>query len=124
MLQALVEEMNRYGEPATKSLKMLNIQIERGTFTQWDVSLTFKGKKVKENTFTPSFIECHPLAVERFSFLIATSDSSKPKSLKFTKANLDTSAPKEDGLVFRKDDYVISFTKRAPSKEHDFADFM
>ena len=55
MLQALVEEMNRYGEPARQVLKLLNIEPDPMERVDYDVEITKNNVRV----------ECYPKRINR-----------------------------------------------------------
>lgn len=59
MLQSLVEEMNRYNEDATSSLKYLNIDLNK-EYNQYTVSVLYKGVPIT-NTYYPRYIDNNPL---------------------------------------------------------------
>lgn len=46
MLQAIVEEMNRYKESPLQVLEMLNVQMEKEEYTQFDVKVLVDGKEI------------------------------------------------------------------------------
>ena len=59
MLQALVEEMNRYNETATQALKYLNFKAFTDNDTWFDVKITYKGESFKAKPLRdfPLFME-------------------------------------------------------------------
>lgn len=50
MLKALVEEMNRYNEPAQESIRMLNAKPEFDRGSKYDIKIYHNGVEVKEGT--------------------------------------------------------------------------
>ena len=65
MLQALVEEMNRYEESPSEAMEMLNINPESGNNSEYQVSLTYNGQKIPndmiEDTSDQGVITCNPM---------------------------------------------------------------
>ena len=55
MLQALVEEMNRYGESADQALEFLNVKPEFGVSGRFEVQMTVKGKALSQNSYESSW---------------------------------------------------------------------
>lgn len=71
MLQALVEEMNRYGEAAAEAIQMLNIKPRAERFSTYDVMLVYEGKPVEPVQFCSSDeISGSPLNYPRMVFTI------------------------------------------------------
>ena len=73
MLKALVEEMNRYDETAMDSLKMLNINIEKGNKDYKITKLIIVGHVVD---YTHNFYHIEPFT-SRISFSVYNSDIKK-----------------------------------------------
>jgi len=60
MLQAMVEEMNRYDESPADVLKYLNTKPDNDTFGKYDIELIIDGK-ISTNTLYPSEWDGNPL---------------------------------------------------------------
>lgn len=68
ILKALVEEMNRYGEPAIKSLEMLNAKPETSSLSKYDISGIHKGKPFsKADISYPESFRGNPLEIKDFT---------------------------------------------------------
>ena len=63
MLQALVEEMNRYGESASEASVLLNIQPEGESGALFTLSLTLNGVAVPMAADRDSEVDDHPLQI-------------------------------------------------------------
>lgn len=61
LLQSLVEEMNRYDEPAASVLPMLNIKPERATNSSYDVTLTVNHNVIPTERLEDKFWIGNPL---------------------------------------------------------------
>jgi len=61
MLKALVEEMNRYGEPPQEAMKLLNAKPEFDSGCRYDVKLIVDGKELAV-TPSPEIFEGNPLS--------------------------------------------------------------
>jgi ATPase family associated with various cellular activities (AAA) len=61
MLQAMVEEMNRYGESAQDVLDMLNARPTTDTEGTYEVTLTIDGVKVDKGLYYPTEVEGSPM---------------------------------------------------------------
>lgn len=59
MLQALIEEMNRYGESAEKAIENLNIDITNESVS-YSINVLYNGNAVT-NTFWPELMDVNPL---------------------------------------------------------------
>lgn len=59
MLQALIEEMNRYGESAEKAIENLNIDITNESVS-YSINVLYNGNAVT-NTFWPKLMDVNPL---------------------------------------------------------------
>lgn len=73
MLQALVEEMNRYEEPAYQALEMLNARPDSDRGGVYDVVVSIKGQKIKAQT--PEVWNGNPQFVGEIDFGIQFEDS-------------------------------------------------
>jgi hypothetical protein len=68
MLKALVEEMNRYNEPAKQALRMLNAKPEFGGDSEFKISVVENGNLIPEAWMHGSKTwEGNPLNMERFT---------------------------------------------------------
>jgi hypothetical protein len=67
MLQAMVEEMNRYGETAQEVLEMLNTRPTTDTEGTYDITLTIDGETVNKHTFYPNSVTGSPMHEQEIS---------------------------------------------------------
>lgn len=61
MLKALVEEMNRYDETASESMRMLNAKPEFGGTSNYKISLQIKGLDIPSDDLDPEIWNGNPL---------------------------------------------------------------
>lgn len=69
MLQALVEEMNRYGESPSEAIKLLNIKAEYEDNSDFNVTLHCAGWPDSHVTLDNSIIRVKPLAAGRIQIM-------------------------------------------------------
>lgn len=62
MLKALVEEMNRYEEPANMAVRMLNVKPESEEGARFKVGATFRGRPFPVPVRAD--LECHPMQLQ------------------------------------------------------------
>jgi hypothetical protein len=67
MLKALVEEMNRYNEPARLALRMLNAKPEFGGDSEFNISVTEDGKAIPTAWLNNKRWEGNPLSVDHIN---------------------------------------------------------
>ena len=71
MLQALVEEMNRYNEDPTEASKMLNMKVDTWTsFGQYQVLLSKNGEPVPVLVPTGGVYDTNPVFLNRFDMVV------------------------------------------------------
>ncbi len=75
MLKALVEEMNRYNEPAQDAMLMLNAKPQSSDSAVYDVSVSVNGKSIPENMYAPNSWTGNPMTAH-FNLVIKTEDKS------------------------------------------------
>jgi hypothetical protein len=82
MLKALVEEMNRYNEPAKLALRMLNAKPEFSADSEFKISVSENGRPMPESWLTNSRTwDGNPLSMERLTVHIQrpVKSSSSPE---------------------------------------------
>ena len=146
MLQALVEEMNRYDESPQEALVMLNSKPEFEEEQHYEVTVidTESGKLLTKNDFYPNRIRGNPLS-SRFSIgvykndddeddedLDLTTDSSgnvipttrakRNTSLTLSSKNLTNIDTKQRTFTFSDGMYTI-ILKKEEEKTYGFIDF-
>lgn len=67
MLQAMVEEINRYGETPQEAMKYLNAKPEYSEATTFDVGLTIGGKKIEIDLIDTKKLVINPLIAPQIS---------------------------------------------------------
>jgi hypothetical protein len=94
MLQALVEEMNRYGENATEAMKMLNMRPLNSSSGSYEVQLYHKGKRINVRNTCDTTISGTPMVkaqeeytLELYPPVYRTEDGNHDTSGKQVKEN-------------------------------------
>jgi hypothetical protein len=115
MLQALVQEMNRYGESPYDALKMLNAKPSADDGSKYDVLFEVDGVAVSSSNFDPDVLHRNPLAmeaicVERYDML--DTDGKKTESdYRFTAADMVKLDMVAGVIRYKKGPAVITLTK-------------
>lgn len=86
MLQALVEEVNRYDESPQQALEMLNIKPDYSNNSNYEVALT-----CKEKVYNLDEYEGHPLLDDQLSFCYTDDDLDEVKRAKWVGVNFGQS---------------------------------
>ena len=111
MLKSLVEEMNRYNEPALKAVELLNIVAHRQDDRVY--TLTLKDKKNKEYKTSPNKWAGFPLEEEEFNInaLITDKDGKYDYlSLMFLDADLQNFDPDSKTFTYvNGEGYTLTF---------------
>ena len=126
MFQALVEEMNRYDEPADEAVKWLNISPS-GEMSTFDIAVWREKDGVKLDNFYPkSFDNCDIMNQKQKRYVEITSPSSKSNEIDFEDDDgltiwLDGSqiteyAPDFSSFTYSAEGYRIVLKKRAQMK--------
>ena len=134
MLQAMVEEMNRYHETPEQTLRFLNITQAGGTNASWKINLTVNGKK--PSSITPSHIWCgNPTTGDEdgeicFSYWVTEDKDNGGKGswhvIDFTPKDITDIDVKTKTYTFvaKNDSFeekvVLKLTKKAKSRMSDF----
>ena len=118
MLQGLIEEMNRYGEPAHEAVKFLNIKAEMfRAYEMYDVTVTYNGKEVpllkgqermKGHPFSKSYfsLSLAPTAKQRQSFMKGISTY-----LSLNQDQVSRIDQEKEQYVYTIDNFEITFTR-------------
>jgi len=128
MMKALIEEMNRYDEPAIESLKYLNINAQPAS-ERWAIQdVTFR---TRPNDYV-SMIELYRdlnggstfrPALEGFSVAYDYTDTDNEESyMSVTVKSSDLKKIDGDVMIFENNDIYVSI-KKVPEKQYDFRDF-
>lgn len=70
MLQALVEEMNRYDETATQAMQMLNMRPQLEDTASYEVAALRDGKKILAESYYPESVRQNPLSLDGLEFTL------------------------------------------------------
>lgn len=110
MLKALVEEMNRYKEPAKKSALMLNIRPERSRHITYKFLVSRNGK-IFQNGVLDNDVD--PLNGNTFTIWVdeAKSDDDEDNSYYLALSFHDMKRMDEKGYIFEKDGLTITIIK-------------
>lgn len=74
MLKALVEEMNRYNEPAQDAMFMLNAKPQSSDNSAYDVSVAVNGKLLPDNAYSPTQWTGNPMTA---NFMVVLKNEDK-----------------------------------------------
>ncbi len=77
MLHSIVEEMNRYGEPAPTAMKMLNAKPEYGEDQSYDVTVFVDTKQLIGSAYWPQRWKGNPLLMNEMNLNIYTQKKNK-----------------------------------------------
>jgi hypothetical protein len=102
MLQALIEEINRYNESPQEAMKMLNAKPEFEEFSMFDVKLLVNGVEIPADKLERRQWRGNPLA-KPIAFEYA-SDDSEWKICNFMQADLQVLDPIQGKFVFKNAD--------------------
>jgi len=109
MLQALVEEMNRYNEDPTEALRMLNAKPEFDNGTTYEVSVSRNGKVVSNHT---KQIEGNPIQNGGFEIgMSAGEEDSDYEYFTYNHTNLVSVNGAEGKFVFEDNGTRVILTK-------------
>lgn len=115
MLQALVQEMNRYGESPYESLKMLNAKPSADDGSKYDVLFEVDGVAVSPSNFDPDVLHRNPLAMEAICverYDMQDLDGKKNESdYRFTAADMIKLDMVAGVIRYKKGPAVITLTK-------------
>lgn len=81
MLKALVEEMNRYGETASESAKMLNMRPENEVGVEYEISLEMRGAPARAKLLHGRPDERHPLQMRGVTTIYWRANKAATSSL-------------------------------------------
>ena len=111
MLKALVEEMNRYKEPARLALRMLNAKPEFGGDSEFNISVSEDGKTLPAAWINNKRWEGNPLSVDHITIHIHRKVKKSPDEVDSLAAILDED-DEDDGytaLRVRGDELIAMF---------------
>lgn len=123
ILKALVEDMNRYNEPAIDVMKMLNASPQAEHLGQYRVALSINGKVINPSDYYPTTFRGNPLAQQLVSInyypnIEEESEDGetcrrrdREQEFGFTYADLKKVDAEQESLQFAKDGMVVTFTR-------------
>ena len=122
MLQGLVEEMNRYGEPAHEAVKFLNIRAEIfRAHDMFDVEVTYKGHKIPV-TKGQERMKGHPFAKSYITLTLAPTPKQRSGVMKgvttyiqLVQDMVSTVDQENEKFVYTTGEFQVSFTKNGDS---------
>lgn len=110
MLQALVEEMNRYDESPFEAIKMLNVRPESGDAVKYEIELYFDGEKIKKEeiyTGNDGVISINPLNPFDIYFGYGDDDNNDSLEVSFNPEDIKSVDGKEGIYVFENEDKKV-----------------
>lgn len=118
MLQAMVEEMNRYNEDAYAAQRLMNVRPETSPFVNYECVVT------KDNEVHPSWghgTGVNPLAQRVTYVSVNTGETDKDgeaisKNLRVGAENLKSKAGNK--MIFEQDGYTITYTRERYSADY------
>jgi hypothetical protein len=120
MLQALVEEMNRYGETAQEAVKLLNINAFEDRYgTSYSVEL-FKNGKVLDVHSSYKVLKHNPLSQGRFNIYGKTSEDGESEHINFEPREL-VLVDKDGNMTFRNAAGFTVELKKNKIEEFDYS---
>lgn len=126
MLKAIVEEMNRYNEPPTEAIKILNAKFEYAGHTRYDIeTLKVDGDFITD----PSRIGDRRLAInplrDRVAFGIDYDDKEDEYkiSVEYMPTDIKRIDPQEGVVIYAKDDNELVL-RRIPEKNRYYEDLI
>lgn len=122
LLQALVEEMNRYDEPAHVSLEMMNIKPERGMSATFEIDLVIKEGQVKETELDSKTWVGNPLTESlNIEYSVKDEDGDADwRYASFTMNDLIRMNPSEGQFVYINNDKEQLTISRQKRREFDY----
>ena len=136
MLQALVEEVNRYDESPQQALEMLNIKFQNESNDIYDAVLTFEEKVYSKEKLSDNTYQGHPLLADQFYFHYTEEVEEAPDEANilgikkqqnwteatFNQSNLKKVDPTNVGYVFENEKgEVLTLKRREPVRYNPFA---
>jgi hypothetical protein len=120
MLAALVEEVNRFDESPVEASKWLNITAEAKS--RYDFIVTYKGKEIKSQDFSPQWWHGHPLTspinLELNIPELMSGEDAEWYDLRLGATELQKINPGAGTYVFQKGDFTVTLQK---PKEYKFS---
>ena len=109
MLQALVEEINEFKEPAYTAVKYLNINPENANKMKWSIGIFDKDNKPFQ-VVNPNVHTKHPLDIE--NLMVSYSDGNSPwNSIVLTSADYVDAQNENTIYVYKQGDVTVKFIK-------------
>ena len=122
MLQALVEEMNRFGETPQEAIKMLNTKPEFNGRSSFDIELIDEGHIVTKKELDSNTWRGNPL-VDRIEIFYTNSETEEWKELRFEARHLKEVDYRAGRFVFQNDRDQRVTLMREKAYKHDYFAF-
>lgn len=122
MLQALVEECNRFGEDPTDAAKYLNVKPETGTKNDYNVSLEINGVVVEQHCYDDGW-EGNPLDDD---FRISYSEDTEQrdwKTIRFRRQDITEFDARKGVVVYKSEEGKVTLT-RQKAEEFSYRDLL
>jgi PII-like signaling protein len=116
MLQAVVEEMNRYEEPFFESIKLLNVSPGTSKHDTYSAVVTFNGKKIYDQTI--SYVKIFGNTPINIYIANPNDEDGDDEHLVFTTEELIKMDGSAGIYTFKKGEYILVLTKQ--KQEFDF----
>lgn len=116
MLQAVVEEMNRYDEPFFDAIKLLNVTPGTSKHDTYNAIVTFKGNKIYDNVI--SYVKIFGNTPINIYISNLDDEDGDDEHLTFSTEELIKMDGNAGIYTFQKNDYILVLTKQ--KQEFDF----
>lgn len=103
MLKALVEEMNRFNEPANEAMFMLNAKPQNSDHTVYDITVFVDGKILDESAYNPVQWSGNPMTA---NFILSIKKDETKKVVQFKNLRKKVARRSRDDDDDYDDDYV------------------
>lgn len=133
MLQALVEEMNRYNESASQALRYLNIKPSGTANTTFEVKLFVDDKEVPKGRLDEETIFTSPL-VKRFAIDYHTEDMTDEYAQKLSNGDIEMESAifnpddiihiEDNKFVLKNDNITVILTKVVEKERFDYKKYL
>lgn len=108
MLQGLIEEMNRYGEPANEAVKFLNIKAEMfRAYEMYDINVTYQGKAIPIRKGQER-IKGHPFSKSHLTLSLNPTAKQRQTYMKGVETYLSLNQDQVSRIDQEKEQYVYS----------------
>jgi len=127
MLQAIVEEMNRYDESPSDSMRMLNTKPEMQESSRYEYSLQINGKDIpRDDLYENGVWTGNPLQdTFDLGYYIPDNDGGRDyKEAMFARENIVKLEAEKGVFVFKNKDEIIAYLTRIKEKGFNYRSFL